>query len=264
VIVGNAIEIAWDRSTAVVTGDISNADRQAFIGTALQDSFGTVDTTGLVVLENLADEADWIGTVLSLAISMREEIVDGRLIVVPGEGLLVVTGTVDDKILRNALNKEVGEAALAIGFDANPAVRVPPDVEQVAPPTEEEVEALQIDIDALLKDKVVEFEVKSDVITATGIALLEEILEILSLEPDIKIEIAGHADAQGNPASNMILSQARADAVLVYLIAHDESPDRYTAVGYGETQPIADNATEEGRARNRRIEFRASLLEESQ
>jgi OOP family OmpA-OmpF porin len=155
----------------------------------------------------------------------------------------------------------VSEVALSIGFDANPAVRVP-DVERVAPPTEEEVVALQIDLDSLLKDKVVEFEIKSDVITDTGIALLDEILEILTLEPEIKIEIAGHADSQGGAASNMILSQARADAVLVYLIAHDEAPDRFTAIGYGETQPIADNATEEGRARNRRIEFRASLEEE--
>jgi outer membrane protein OmpA-like peptidoglycan-associated protein len=174
---------------------------------------------------------------------------------------LILTGDVETKIIRNALNKEVVEAGETIGFDTNAAVRVPESDPEVVPPTEEEVVALQIDLDALLKDKVVEFEVNSDVITETGITLLDEILEILQLEPEIRIEIAGHADTHGKAATNLVLSEARAASVLLYLIAQGENPDRYTSVGYGDTQPIADNTTAEGRARNRRIEFRASLEE---
>ena len=86
-------------------------------------------------------------------------------------------------------------------------------------------------------------------------------LAILRLAPDIRIEIAGHADTQGSAAANLTLSEARAAAVLAYLVAQGESIDRYMSVGYGDTQPVADNTTDEGRARNRRIVFRAILEE---
>jgi outer membrane protein OmpA-like peptidoglycan-associated protein len=261
IITGQAIEFNWDATSVTVTGDVSNADRSRFIAETLTPPFGSVDTAGFTVVDGIPDESDWIGTILSLAISARESIEVGRLIVVPDQDLLVLTGEVESKSIRNALNEEVVEAGNAIGFDTNAAVRVPDLAPDVVPPTEEDVEALQIDLDALLKDKVVEFEVNSDVITETGITLLDEILEILRLAPDIRVEIAGHADTHGKPSTNLVLSEARAASVLLYLIAQGENPDRYTSVGYGDTQPIADNTTAEGRARNRRIEFRA-LLEE--
>lgn len=264
VVIGDAIEFNWVPSGVVVSGDISSADRKVFISQTLLESFGSVDMEPLSVVVDIADESDWIGTVLSLVLAFHEPIEVGRIIVIPDQKLLIVAGDVESKKVRNALNSQVVDAGETIGFDVNPAVRVPEvEIEPVeVAPTEKEVVALQIDLDALLKDKVVEFEVKSDVITEIGGALLDEILGILRLEPEIKIEIAGHADAQGSPSANMRLSQARAESVLVYLVAHGESADRYTAVGYGETQPIGDNATQEGRARNRRIEFRASLGEE--
>jgi outer membrane protein OmpA-like peptidoglycan-associated protein len=261
IITGQAIEFNWDATSVAVTGDVSNTDRSQFIAETLTPSFGRVDTAGFTVVDGIPDESDWIGTILSLAISARESIEVGRLIVVPDQDLLVLTGDVESKTIRNALNEEVVEAGNAIGFDTNAAVRVPDLAPDVVPPTEEDVEALQIDLDALLRDKVVEFEVNSDVITETGITLLDEILEILRLAPEISVEIAGHADTHGRPSTNLVLSEARAASVLLYLIAQGENPDRYTSVGYGDTQPIADNTTAEGRARNRRIEFRASLEE---
>jgi OOP family OmpA-OmpF porin len=261
IITGEAIEFNWDATSLTITGDISTADRKQFITEALAPSFGRVDTASLAVVDGIPDESDWIGTILSLAISVRDPIEVGRLIVVPDQDLLILTGDVESKSIRNALNNEVVEAGEAIGFDTNAAVRVPEVDPVVVPPTEEEVVALQIDLDALLKDKVVEFEVNSDVITETGITLLDEILEILRLAPEIRIEIAGHADTHGKAATNLVLSEARAASVLLHLIAQGENPDRYTSVGYGDTQPIADNTTAEGRARNRRIAFRA-LLEE--
>jgi OOP family OmpA-OmpF porin len=261
IITGDAIEFSWDESSISVTGDISSEDRKTFIAAAFAPVFGSVDVGGFSVVEGLDDESDWIGTVLALAISVQDPIVTGRLIVVPDQELLVLTGNVESKLIRNALNKEVVEAGLAIGFDTNAAVRVPELPSETVAPTEEEVEALQIDLDILLQDKVVEFEVKSDIITETGRVLLDEIVEILRLAPEIKIEIAGHADAQGSASANMILSKARAASVLAYLVLQGENPDRYTSVGYGDTQPIADNNTDDGRARNRRIVFRA-LLEE--
>lgn len=73
--------------------------------------------------------------------------------------------------------------------------------------------------------------------------------------PNVDIEIGGHTDGKGTPAYNLKLSQRRANSVREYLIKHfGMSASRLTAIGYGLTKPIADNATDAGRAENRRIE----------
>ncbi|MCK4546206.1 MAG: OmpA family protein [Candidatus Eisenbacteria sp.] len=73
--------------------------------------------------------------------------------------------------------------------------------------------------------------------------------------PDLRVEIRGHTDSSGEDQFNVNLSQQRADAVRDYLISRGVSPDRMTAVGYGESEPVATNDTAEGRVRNRRVEF---------
>jgi outer membrane protein OmpA-like peptidoglycan-associated protein len=72
---------------------------------------------------------------------------------------------------------------------------------------------------------------------------------------DVNIEVAGHTDSKGSDAYNMKLSQQRAEAVRNFLISRGVAADRLTAKGYGESQPVADNATEEGRFQNRRVEL---------
>jgi OmpA-OmpF porin, OOP family len=69
------------------------------------------------------------------------------------------------------------------------------------------------------------------------------------------IEIAGHTDSDGNKDANLDLSKRRAQAVVDYLIKAGIDPQRLSAVGYGDTRPIASNDSEEGKAENRRIEF---------
>ena len=71
-----------------------------------------------------------------------------------------------------------------------------------------------------------------------------------------RLEIASHTDAEGDAAINMKLSQRRADAVRKYLVQSGVAAEQLEANGYGETQPIADNDTDEGRRANRRVEFR--------
>ncbi len=87
--------------------------------------------------------------------------------------------------------------------------------------------------------------------------VLDQVAEILVENPTVKkIEVGGHADATGNPAFNKTLSQKRAEAVKKYLVAVGVEESRLTAVGYGQDLPIADNQTAEGRAKNRRVEFK--------
>jgi OOP family OmpA-OmpF porin len=73
--------------------------------------------------------------------------------------------------------------------------------------------------------------------------------------PTARIEIAGHTDAAGEDGFNQALSEKRAQAVLDYLVKAGLPADRFTAVGYGSTQPVAANDSNEGKAQNRRIEF---------
>ncbi len=73
-----------------------------------------------------------------------------------------------------------------------------------------------------------------------------------------KIEIVGHTDNSGSRALNLNLSQARAETVKSYLAGKGAEPGTLTAIGVGPDQPVAPNDSDEGRSRNRRIEFRAS------
>jgi len=73
--------------------------------------------------------------------------------------------------------------------------------------------------------------------------------------PTIKVEIGGHTDSVGKDASNLKLSQSRAESVRTYLIKRGIASNRMVPKGFGENVPIADNRTEAGRSQNRRVEF---------
>jgi OOP family OmpA-OmpF porin len=85
--------------------------------------------------------------------------------------------------------------------------------------------------------------------------ILDEAAEGLKEWGGVKVEIGGYTDSKGSEKLNQTLSQARAEAVRVYLIGKGILGDRLTAKGYGESSPVADNDTEEGRFKNRRVEF---------
>lgn len=98
------------------------------------------------------------------------------------------------------------------------------------------------------------FETGSATIDPESNPRLDRVVEYMTHRPSVRIRIGGHTDNVGNPQRNQQLSEARANAVRDYLIAHGIDGGRIEAVGYGDTQPVASNDTEEGRAQNRRIE----------
>ena len=81
---------------------------------------------------------------------------------------------------------------------------------------------------------------------------------LLNSYPGASVEIQGHTDNNGTPESNKTLSQERANAVKRYLSAGGVAEVRMTAVGYGQEMPLADNKTEAGKAKNRRVDFKLS------
>ncbi len=109
--------------------------------------------------------------------------------------------------------------------------------------------------DAKIITHGINFDIDKSVIRPESMGTLNMIVQIMKDNPDIKFDVEGHTDNSGNPAHNLTLSQNRAEAVRTQLIAMGISSSRLTAKGFGETKPIADNATQEGKANNRRVEF---------
>ena len=124
-------------------------------------------------------------------------------------------------------------------------------------PMTEEQAKVQVKLNEALAGKIVEFATNSDQLTDKGKAVLDELAPIIKDSTD-NLEIGGHTDNAGKPASNLSLSQRRAETVKKYLVGKGLDANRFTTKGYGQEKPIADNNTEESKQRNRRIGFQVT------
>ncbi|MEJ6404179.1 OmpA family protein [Yoonia sp. 2307UL14-13] len=129
-------------------------------------------------------------------------------------------------------------------------------VEQLDPiaglPTPEEcIEQIGV----VTENRKITFDPSSADISASAQAVVDDIAEILKRCGDLRIRVAGYTDSQGREVMNQALSQQRAEAVLTALQSRRVPVGTFDAIGYGESDPIADNETEAGREANRRIEF---------
>ncbi len=102
----------------------------------------------------------------------------------------------------------------------------------------------------------IEFDFNKATIRQDSDAVLNKVLALLNSRPDLKLEVQGHTDNVGGDAYNQKLSEARANAVVAWLSAKGVAAARLSAHGYGMTMPIADNGSDEGRAKNRRVEIK--------
>ncbi|MFN3576908.1 MAG: OmpA family protein, partial [Tabrizicola sp.] len=178
------------------------------------------------------------------------EVQTGRLLVRPD--LVEVTGVTGSTEARGRITQILSEA-LGQGQTFRVNVRYDEALDPLAAlPTPEECAA---DVNAVIARTKITFTPASAEIATTARPVLDELAKILANCPAMQMEIAGHTDSQGSEGGNKALSQARAEAVLLALQGRRVDVSGMTAVGYGETQPIADNGTEEGREANRRIEF---------
>jgi len=148
----------------------------------------------------------------------------------------VVVRTVPGAILLNI--PQSGAEARLLAFIQDPSRRVEP--------------ATWFDFDRLL------FNTNSTTLRPESQGQLRNIALILKAFPYVHIQIGGYSDRSGDSRRNLKLSQDRANAVKIELVALGISPDRLEAQGYGEQSPVADNSTAEGRARNRRASIRVT------
>jgi len=141
-----------------------------------------------------------------------------------------------------------GQKAFAVSGNSAPAVAV-----AVAPPEKPKV---AVSGNKITIDEKIQFEHDKAIILPASFGLLNEVVKVIKDNTQIKkLLVEGHASSEGDSAHNLKLSDDRAKAVMAYLVEHGVAKDHLSSKGFGSSEPIADNKTEEGREKNRRVEF---------
>ena len=99
------------------------------------------------------------------------------------------------------------------------------------------------------------FDFNKSSLQSSSDATLQPVATLMAANKTLRLEVQGHTDNVGNDTYNQTLSEGRAKAVVTWLTQHGVAADRLTANGYGKTKPVADNGSDEGRAKNRRVEI---------
>ncbi len=169
--------------------------------------------------------------------------------------VITLRGEVPDQAARDRAGN------LAAGVWGVSEVRNLLEIKAIPVLTQEKREAIncQETFNTLLSEPI-RYATGSSVIARSSRPLLNKLADAAKACPSADIEIGGHTDARGKLAMNMKLSQARANSVMAYLQKRGIGKKQLSAVGYGPTKPIADNATPEGMEKNRRTEFKVKGL----
>lgn len=164
-------------------------------------------------------------------------------------GLITLTGKVQNSDIKASIGQQITQLfAGTVNNQLTVAAPPPP------PPVERDV--CQDLVNELLSKGKINFASGKAVIKEDSYSLLDSITQIAKRCPDAAFEVAGHTDSVGNLSSNMSLSEKRAQAVVDHLVGLGLNAAQFSSAGYGPNQPIGDNSTAEGRAQNRRIEFK--------
>jgi len=158
----------------------------------------------------------------------------------------------------NGCPTDADQDGVCDGVDTCPDTPATARVDQKGCPIQVSSKETELLETGMIRLQDVNFDTGKATIKPESFRVLDEVGDILTRWPELRIEIAGHTDARGSDARNQVLSDARAKAVLGYLLDKfpELRPERFTAKGYGETQPIASNTTALGMSKNRRVEFK--------
>lgn len=225
----------------VASGTVPDEATKAALLQRLRGVYGVDMVIDQVAIGNVALPPNWQSHLQKLLNPGLKLITRGELKV---EGNRVsVRGEVANEMLRQQLASD-------IAANLNPTYTVHNGLRVAA--------AEQALLDTTLASRIVEFDSGQATLRPGGMAILDEMAAALRKMNGKRVEVIGHTDNIGQRPANVALSLARAEAVRGYLAARGIAPASIMVSGEGPDRPVADNASAEGRARNRRIEFRVA------
>lgn len=234
-----------DETTITLSGNVPSDDEKGEFPERARDMFRYWE-----VNENLEVRTDSPEGFLRFMDQALIELgqLDAGCITFTGDSLLI-KGSVRSERAADGIKRRMDEHS-DLGFDVS--------YELTLPQLSDEARACQEEANKRVAvGETVLFSFDSDVVHEIGRQLLDEVVEISKLCPDVGIVVSGHTDSVGDKDYNIALGDRRAQAVVAYMVNKGVAAERLSAVGLGFSQPVADNSTKEGRAQNRRIEFRA-------
>lgn len=240
VIDGQAQEAQASRQV-VVTGKVPDEATRAVILARLRQLYGADAVVDQIQVTQVVAPPNWSAHVEQLIAPNLKQVQRGQLSVQGNN--VEFKGEVGSEAVRQQV-ASVAAQSLNATYVVRNSLRV--------------AAREQDTIDAVLANRIVEFEPGSSTLTPSGMAIIDELARALAGLGQRNVEVIGHTDAIGARDMNIALSRARADAVKAQLERRGIAPDRVTTSGEGPDRPVASNTSAEGRARNRRIEFRVS------
>ncbi|MDI3262296.1 MAG: OmpA family protein [Fulvimonas sp.] len=223
----------------VVSGTVPDEATKAAVLERLRKLYGAERVVDRLEVGGVVTPANWNRYVTSMIGPDLKQVSKGSLQV--QGNTITISGEVPNEAVRQQVLSDLSAA-----FDAHYGIRQNLRIGQ----------GKQKVLDETLANRTVQFQSGSAVLTPVGRAILDEMAAAILKIGSPPIEIIGNTDNIGGRESNIALSLARAEAVKAYLVGKGIPADKLTVSGRGPDNPIADNATDEGRARNRRIDFR--------
>lgn len=225
---------ADDTRPVLVSGTVADEAAKAALLARVREVFGSERVVDQLAIGKVAAPANWDAQVRKLVDPRLKAIHAGRLSI---EGNAV---SLQGEVASDALRREIADgtaASLHPGYTVSNTLRV------------------KSALIPIPNDGIVEFETGKALLTEAGRRILDQVSPLIRAQGG-KVKVIGHTDDQGGRARNLSLSLARAQAVKAYIAAQGIDPAAIAVAGEGPDRPVDDNATAQGRARNRRIEFR--------
>jgi OOP family OmpA-OmpF porin len=229
-------------NAVVVNGTVPDESTHQAILQRVRELYGSDHVVDEIAVGPVVAPPNWTGYVQKLIGADLKQVSHGELAV--NGNIVELKGEVGNEALRQQVVSNLS-TQLNPTYTVRNGLRVASNQQAV--------------VDNALGNRIVQFESGSAMLTPVGRAVLDDMVAALrALPAGQKVQIIGHTDDLGPRDGNIALSAARADSVKAYLVAHAISAEMLETSGAGPDRPVASNDTAEGRARNRRIEFRVS------
>ena len=228
-----------DAAPIVASGMLPDEASKAALLARLREVYGANRVVDQLAIGTVATPANWNAYLHKLITPNLKMVTRGQLKV--DGNAVTLRGDVANENQRLQIANDIA-TTLNPTYTVNNGLRV--------------VASEQATLDTALGNRIIEFESGKATLAESGKAILDQMSVALLALKNKKVEVIGHTDNAGSRAGNLSLSQARAEAVKSYVASRGVAPDAIAVLGEGPDRPVADNRSPEGRARNRRIEFK--------